>query len=68
MPNCIAFSGRIELKRPEPSAQARKPVSSTRIEVARSQEARLLELRAATDLARLWRDSGSARDASLVSV
>ncbi len=32
------------------------------IEVARGQEARLLELRAATDLARLWRDCGSHND------
>ena len=32
------------------------------IEIARSQEARMLELRAATDLARLWRDMGSAND------
>jgi class 3 adenylate cyclase/tetratricopeptide (TPR) repeat protein len=32
------------------------------IEVARSQAARLLELRAATDLARLWQDTGQDRD------
>ncbi len=32
------------------------------IEIARSQEARLLELRAAADLARLWRDAGSPND------
>ncbi len=32
------------------------------IEVARGQEARLLELRAAADLARLWRDTGSDSD------
>jgi predicted ATPase len=32
------------------------------MEIARSQEARLLELRAATDLARLWRDIGSPND------
>ena len=32
------------------------------IEIARSQEARLFELRAATDLARLWRDAGSPND------
>ena len=33
------------------------------IETARSQEARLFELRAATDLAQLWRDTGSLNDA-----
>ena len=32
------------------------------IEIARDQGARLLELRAATDLAHLWRDSGSPND------
>ena len=32
------------------------------IEIARSQEARMLQLRAATDLARLWRDTGSPND------
>jgi hypothetical protein len=32
------------------------------MDVARSQQGRLLELRAANDLARLWRDSGSGND------
>ena len=32
------------------------------IEVARDQGARLLELRAATDLAHLWRDTGTPND------
>ena len=32
------------------------------IEIAHGQEARLLELRAATDLARLWREAGAPND------
>ncbi len=32
------------------------------IEIAHGQEARMLELRAATDLARLWRDTGAPTD------
>ena len=33
------------------------------LEVARSQSAKTLELRAARDLARLWRDQGKTREA-----
>jgi len=54
--------GQIALRRPEPD-QARAEASFHKaIEIARSQEARLLELRAAIDLARLWRDAGSPND------
>jgi class 3 adenylate cyclase len=56
------IDGQIALKRPEPD-RARAEVCFLRaIAVAQSQEARMLELRAATDLARLWRDTGSPDD------
>jgi hypothetical protein len=47
------LSGRIRLRRPEPERAGAAACFLRAIEVARSQEARLLELRAATDLARL---------------
>ena len=56
------LNGRIALKRPEPD-QARAEACFLRaIDIARSQEALMLELRAATDLALLWRDTGSPND------
>ena len=54
------LSGRLALRRENPmlaEACFRKAM-----DVARSQQGRLLELRAANDLARLWRDSGSGND------
>jgi class 3 adenylate cyclase len=54
--------GRIALKRPEPDRTRGEACFLQAIEIARQQEARMLELRAATDLARLWRDAGSDRD------
>ena len=53
------FDGQIALKRPEPDRARAEACFLKAIDIARSQEARLLELRAATDLARLWRDAGS---------
>ena len=54
--------GHVALERPEPDRLHAEACFKKAIEVARSQEARLLELRAATDLARLWRDTGSDSD------
>jgi hypothetical protein len=56
------LDGQIALKQPEPD-QARAEASFLQaIDIARSQEARLLELRSATDLVGLWRDIGSSDD------
>jgi hypothetical protein len=54
--------GRIALNRPEPDRARAEACFLQAIEIARGQEARLLELRTATDLARLWRDAGSPKD------
>jgi tetratricopeptide (TPR) repeat protein len=54
--------GQIALKRPEADGTWAEACFLKTIEIARSQEARMLELRAATDLARLWRDTGSNHD------
>ena len=56
------MEGRIALKRREPDHSRAEACFLKAIEVARSQEARMLELRAATYLARLWRDTGSPND------
>ena len=55
-------NGQIALKRPEPDRLHAEACFLQAIEVARGQEAHLLELRAATDLARLWRVAGSRND------
>jgi class 3 adenylate cyclase/tetratricopeptide (TPR) repeat protein len=54
--------GQIALQRSEPDRARAEACFLHAIEIARGQEARLLELRAATDLARLWRDTGSPKD------
>ena len=53
--------GQIALRRPEPDRARAEASFLKEIDIARSQEARLLELRAAIDLARLWRETGSPR-------
>jgi predicted ATPase len=54
------LDGQLALRRPEP--QRAEACFVKAIEIARSQEGRLLELRAAIDLARLWRDAGADGD------
>jgi hypothetical protein len=56
------LDGQIALKRPEPDRARAEARFLQAIEIARRQEARMLELRAATDVARLWRDAGSRDD------
>jgi hypothetical protein len=56
------LNGQIALKRPAPDRARAEACFAKAIEVARRQEARLLELRAATDLARLWIDTNSGND------
>jgi class 3 adenylate cyclase/predicted ATPase len=56
------LSGQVALRR-EPVDRPRAEACFLKaIEVARSQDARLLELRAATDLARLWQDTRTAAE------
>jgi class 3 adenylate cyclase len=56
------ISGQVALKRGEPDRAWAEACFLQAIEIARSQEARMLELRAAIDLARFWRDTGSCND------
>ncbi|SDT07801.1 adenylate/guanylate cyclase domain-containing protein [Bradyrhizobium canariense] len=56
------LSGHVALRQPEPDRTRAETCFVKAIEVARRQEARLLELRAATDLAQLWRDTQSGSD------
>jgi predicted ATPase len=56
------LSGHVALKRRQPDRLRAEACFRKAIEIARGQEARLLELRTAIDLARLWRDTGSDND------
>jgi predicted ATPase len=56
------ISGQIALKRGEPDRAWAEACFLHAIEIAGNQEANMLELRAAIDLARLWREAGSDRD------
>jgi predicted ATPase len=56
------IDGQIELKRPVPDWARAEACFLQAIEIAQKQEARMLELRAATDLAQLWRNTGSGDD------
>jgi predicted ATPase len=54
--------GQIALKRPETDRERAEACFLKAIEIAHRQEARMLELRAATDVARLWREAGAPND------
>jgi class 3 adenylate cyclase len=51
------LSGQLALRQPMPDHSRAEACFGKAIEIAKNQHARLLELRAATDLARLWRDT-----------
>ncbi|MDB5519678.1 MAG: (Sterile alpha motif) protein [Tardiphaga sp.] len=54
--------GQIALKQPQPDRKRAEDCFVKAIEIASSQEGRLLHLRAAFDLALLWRDTGANND------
>jgi predicted ATPase len=56
------LSGHVVLKETGPDRALAEASFLKAIDIARGQEARMLELRAANDLARLWRDMGSPND------
>jgi predicted ATPase len=56
-------AGEIALKSPEPDAAKAEAYFERALAVARQQQAKSWELRAAMSLARLWRDQGKVREA-----
>src|SRR5271156_3702190 len=56
------IDGQIALRRPETDRERAEACFLKAIEIAHGQEARMLELRAVTDLARLWREAGAPND------
>ncbi len=56
------LSGRLALRQAEADRSCAEACFRKALEIARSQQGRLLELRAANDLARLWRKSNSGGD------
>ena len=57
------MAGEIALKSPEPDAAKAEAYFERALSVARAQQAKSWELRAATSLARLWRDQGKRQQA-----
>jgi predicted ATPase len=57
------IAGEIALKSPEPDAAKAEAYFERALAVARQQQAKSLELRAAMSMARLWRDQGKVREA-----
>jgi predicted ATPase len=62
-PEVHRIAGEIALKSPEPDAAKAEAYFERALSVARAQEAKSWELRAATSLARLWRDQGKRDEA-----
>ena len=56
-------AGEIALKSPEPDAEKAEGYFERALAVGRQQQAKSWELRAATSLARLWRDQGKVQQA-----
>ena len=56
-------AGEIALISPEPDAPKAEAYFERALEVARAQQAKSWELRAATSMARLWRDQGKPQQA-----
>jgi predicted ATPase len=57
------IAGEIELKSPEPDAAKAQAYFERALTVARAQQAKSWELRAAMSMARLWRDQGKPQEA-----
>ena len=57
------MAGEIALMSPEPDAAKAEAYFERALAVARAQQAKSWELRAATSLARLWRDQGKRAEA-----
>jgi len=57
------IAGEIALKSPEPDAAKAEAYFERALAIARQQQAKSWELRAATSLARLWRDQGKPQQA-----
>ena len=60
---CHRIAGEIALKSPEPDAAKAEAYFERALAVARQQQAKSWELRAAMSLARLWRDQGKVQQA-----
>ena len=61
--NIHRLAGEIALKSPQPDAAKAKEYFERALAVARKQQAKSLELRAAMSMARLWRDQGKRDEA-----
>ena len=57
------IAGEVELKSPEPDAVKAQAYFERALAVARAQQAKSWELRAAMSMARLWRDQGKRDEA-----